>query len=382
MPQSITLTGSMRSNLASLKSIQSQMDNTQNRLSTGKKVNSAIDNASSYYQSRALTNRASDLDSLLDSMGQGIQTIQAANQGIESVTAFVEQAKSIANSAFALDVTSKDYGTQVSNYQDQFNLVIHEISTLAKDASYQGINLLTGGKLTVMFNETRSHWLDVQGKDIVSDMAASSIGFGEASWIDPSAISTLADAVTTKENLMKDAEYMIDTAITNQATLDAAIAAGTAYTRSGTASPYTFTKVTGPATYAADTFYKHDTNPTTNTGYGTAKTNYDAAVTAYQTATKAVADNINTCLNSIGKAIDYLRDYSSELGNNFAIIQTRQNFTEAVIDVLETGSDNLVLADMNEESADYLALQTRQQLAINSLALASQSAQSVLKLFG
>ena len=78
----ITLTASMRSNLASLKSIQNQMDITQERLSTGKKVNSAIDNASSFYQARSLTNRASDLEALLDSMGQGIQTIEAANGGI------------------------------------------------------------------------------------------------------------------------------------------------------------------------------------------------------------------------------------------------------------------------------------------------------------
>ena len=85
MGQTITLTESMRSNLSSLKSIQKQMDKTQERLSTGKKVNSAIDNASSYYQSRSLTNRASDLDALLDSMGQGIQTIQAANEGIEDL---------------------------------------------------------------------------------------------------------------------------------------------------------------------------------------------------------------------------------------------------------------------------------------------------------
>ena len=67
----------------------------------GKKVNSAIDNASSYYQARSLTNRASDLDSLLDSMGQGIQTIEAANQGIEAVTSFIEQLKSESESANA-----------------------------------------------------------------------------------------------------------------------------------------------------------------------------------------------------------------------------------------------------------------------------------------
>ncbi|MBR1949009.1 MAG: flagellin, partial [Alphaproteobacteria bacterium] len=76
-----------------------------------------------------------------------------------------------------------------------------------------------------------------------------------------------------------------------------------------------------------------------------------------------------------------IRSFSAELGNNYAIIQTRQNFTDALTDVLETGADNLVLADMNEASAEYLMLQTRQQLAINSLSLASQSAQSILSLF-
>ncbi|MBR1948919.1 MAG: hypothetical protein IKA30_03900 [Alphaproteobacteria bacterium] len=100
---SITLTASMRSNLMSLKTIATQMDRTQNILSTGKKVNSAIDNASSYYQARSLTNRAGDLNSLLDAMGQGIQTIQAATQGLESATAYLEQMKSVAEQALTME---------------------------------------------------------------------------------------------------------------------------------------------------------------------------------------------------------------------------------------------------------------------------------------
>ena len=88
----ISLTASMRSNLLSLQNTQSLMDMTQERLSTGKKVNSALDNPTSYYTSQSLTNRASDLSALLDSMGQGIQTIKAANEGIESITEFVQQA--------------------------------------------------------------------------------------------------------------------------------------------------------------------------------------------------------------------------------------------------------------------------------------------------
>ena len=99
MVSNITLTSSMRSNLSSLKSLASQMSVTQTRLSTGKKVNSAIDNANSYYQSRALTNRSSDLDMLLDAMGQSIQTITSASQGIESGLKMFEQMSSIAEEA-------------------------------------------------------------------------------------------------------------------------------------------------------------------------------------------------------------------------------------------------------------------------------------------
>ena len=271
---SITLTASMRSNLSSLKSIQGQMDKTQERLSTGKKVNSAIDNASSYYQARALTNRAADLDSLLDSMGQGIQTIQAANEGIEAITSFVEQMKSVAESAAALDPDADGYDTAVAKYEDQFDAIMTEIENVAKDASYQGVNLLIGNDLKVVFNETRKNDLTVAGKDIVGEIGVTA---ADGKW--------------------------------------------------------------------------------------------------------ATAGGVEASIGQITAAIDTLRSFATELGNNFTIIETRQNFTEAMIDVLETGADKLVLADMNEESANYLALQTRQQLAINSLSLASQSAQSVLSLF-
>ena len=76
-----------------------------------------------------------------------------------------------------------------------------------------------------------------------------------------------------------------------------------------------------------------------------------------------------------------VRDMVESLGNNLSIIQTRENFTDKLIDVLQTGADYLVLADMNEESANYLALQTRNNLAVNALALAAQSGNAVLKLF-
>ena len=76
-----------------------------------------------------------------------------------------------------------------------------------------------------------------------------------------------------------------------------------------------------------------------------------------------------------------IRAFTAELGNNYSIITSRQDFTENLINILTEGADKLTLADMNEESANMLALQTRQQLAINFLSLTSQAAQSIMKLF-
>ncbi len=95
----VSLTSGMRSNLLSLQGTVDLMNRTQNRLSTGKKVNSAIDNPVSFFAAQALTNRASKISSLKDAMGQAVQTITAADKGISAITAMIEQAKGIAQSA-------------------------------------------------------------------------------------------------------------------------------------------------------------------------------------------------------------------------------------------------------------------------------------------
>ena len=95
----ISLTASMRSNLLSLQNIARQQNIVQNRLATGLKVSSAIDNPASYYTASSLNNRAADLTALLDAMSQGIQTIKAASKTIDAGTKFLEQAKAVANQA-------------------------------------------------------------------------------------------------------------------------------------------------------------------------------------------------------------------------------------------------------------------------------------------
>ena len=92
--------------------------------------------------------------------------------------------------------------------------------------------------------------------------------------------------------------------------------------------------------------------------------------------------NIDTALTSISSALTTLRSNASTLGSNNTILTTRLDFTTNLVNTLETGSGKLTLADLNEESVNLLALQTRQQLGLNSLALASQSERAILSLFG
>ena len=91
--------------------------------------------------------------------------------------------------------------------------------------------------------------------------------------------------------------------------------------------------------------------------------------------------DINAALTDLKSATDTLRSQASKFGSNLSVVETRQDFTKNLINVLETGAANLTLADTNEEGANLLALQTRQQLSSTALSLASQADQNVLQLF-
>ena len=111
----ISLTAPMRSTLLSLQNIARQQDIVQNRLATGLKVSSAIDNPSAYYTAASLSNRAADLSALLDAMSQGVQTIKTASEAITSATKFLEQAKATANQALE---TSEPIVAKVSTEEE------------------------------------------------------------------------------------------------------------------------------------------------------------------------------------------------------------------------------------------------------------------------
>ena len=372
----ITLTASMRSNLLSLQSTQDLMDITQERLSTGKKVNSAIDSPSSFYTAQSLNNRASDLSSLLDSMGQGIQTIKAANEGIEAITTFVQQAKAIANSA--LDSASK---------------VAESTGTF---------------KAATATDNKGSLKISISGSD--APIADLEIDNTNGNTIDNlvSAIQDALDSATIKGVSTAD-KFVVEN---DNGKIKISSVDGTEASISGTAAGLSFNNTIGNATRAANAeqfngIMEQIDQLAKDSGYKginllqkndlTVVFNEDRSskidikgVDASSTGLKIARvnaegwmddANLSETIVSTDAAISQLRTMASEFGNNYSVVQNREDFTENLINVLTEGADKLTLADMNEESANMLALQTRQQLAINSLSLASQAAQSVLSLF-
>ena len=273
--EKVNLTEAIRGNLLSLQRSARAIDQTQTRLSTGLAVNSALDDASAFFTARALNNRASDLQSLKSNTDLAISTVQAALDGIDSITDLVQQAKGLASNAKATGNTNER-----STLAVQFNELLSQIDSLANDATFNGINLLQASpdNLDVVFNEDNTSNLTITGLDAT-----------------------------------------------------------------------------------------------------TASTGINIAVAANNFGLNA---NIDTALTAISSALTTLRGNAATLVSNATILKTRLNFTENLTNTLESGAGKLTLADLNEESANLLALQTRQQLGLNSLALAAQSERAILSLFG
>jgi flagellin-like hook-associated protein FlgL len=261
----------MRANLFSLQQTNKMMDLTQKRLSTGKKVNTALDDPVNFFKSKDHYDRATDLSAKKDGMSEAIKTIEAANTGIESTYDLLAQMKSLASAAKTSDNTG--------DLQLQFDTIRSQIADLAEDSKYGGNNLMKGETISVEFDEDGNHTLSVGSSSLDS---------------------TTAGTVANQE-----------------------ISAG----------------------------------------------NFDTQTT------------MESAISQIDSAVSNLRTEAQKLASSLSTISIREEFTESMINTLNTGADNLTLADMNEEGANMLMLQTRQALSTTSLSLSSQAAQAVLRLF-
>lgn len=164
--ENISLSGSVRTTLLSLQKTTDQIGTIQNRLASGKKVSSALDDAGAYFTARALNNRAVDLMAIKDSITGAISVVKAATQGLDGIERILTQMKGLAEQA-----KSATTAADRTKYSDQYDALRTELDNLAKDSSYNGINLIKGtpDSMTVSFNEKASATYTIAG--VASDSA-------------------------------------------------------------------------------------------------------------------------------------------------------------------------------------------------------------------
>jgi len=195
----ISLTSGMRSNLVSLQGTVDLLNRTQERLATGKRVNSPLDNATNYFVAKSHMDRATDLSVRKDGMGEAIQTVKAANEGITAITDLIASAKGIAQSALSAETAER------STLAAQFDAILDQIDYLAADSGYKGTNLLSSsGSLEVKFDEAGDSTLTITGFDATTSTSGLGIDAAVGNWADVSnisgtggAIEDLDDALTT-----------------------------------------------------------------------------------------------------------------------------------------------------------------------------------------
>lgn len=364
----IQLSSAVRQNLTALQGTADMLSKTQNRLSTGLKVNSALDNPGSFFTAQSLNSRASDLSSLLDDQGQAVQTLKAADEGIQAITKLAEAAKAKANQA--LQSSSND---DRRKYAGEYNELLSQIETLAKDSGYSGKNLLggSGNDLSVVFNESGSSKLSVSAVDYTDTSGA--LGLSDLT------VGTSSTATVTEANLEAGDEAG-DTLTLSLGATNHSIAYGAGTTTEDVMAAINAIEdvsastdgTTVTITSSAGQIGLDDSDTTANlatvTGTGFAAGTFDTDA------------SINSTLTNLTNALSTLRSQASTFGTNLTVVENRQDFTKSMINTLEEGAGKLTLADTNEEGANLLALQTRQTLASTSLSFASQADQNVLRL--
>jgi flagellin len=186
----IVLSRGIRTNLLSLQDHSKNLEISQERLATGKRVNSALDNPLNFFQSQALRQRGKDLNNLLDQMGISIETLKISGKAIESVQRLTESAIGILKNAQASTDNNVRNQARVS-----FEEIKNQINQLVSDASFNGRNLLNGGvagaynsqfDLRVSFNETLTTQLDIAAINLRAS------GFGAAGSTVPAPVTSVA----------------------------------------------------------------------------------------------------------------------------------------------------------------------------------------------
>ncbi|MGH6767573.1 MAG: flagellin [Xanthobacteraceae bacterium] len=376
MSGDVVLSAGVRSNLLSLQLTTDLISRTQQRLSTGKKVNSALDNPINFFTASALTNRAADLGNLLDGVSNAMKTLEAADKGISSIKKLVENAQAITHQAMHSAPTTAQYSGSVTNLTATSSFAFTAGDTITVSDGTDTATLTLAATNTVQdlldaVNATAN--LDVkaelssEGRILLEATGTNTIVIGGTAAAAEKLQFGLADGTTAAGTLNAArsalaAQYDSLLAQIDEMAQDAGFN-GVDLILGGSLKVVFNEQSTSSLLIPGKTF--------DSAGLGLA-----AAGSDFQTDF-----NINAAMAELRAALDTLASQASEFGSNLSVVQVRQDFMKSMINALLTGADNLVLADTNEEGANLLALQTRQQLSTTALSLAAQASQNVLRLF-
>jgi len=378
----ISLTSGMRSNLLSLQNTVNLLDRTQTRLSTGKKVNTAIDNPTSFFASQSLTSRASVIDSLKDAMGQAVSTINAADKGITAINSMIEQAKGIAQQAQSAESTpaasvSLTLASVANNETITFGAVTLTATTGTAGTDQFAVSGTDAEDATALAAAINAQvTLSAAGYSATASGATVTLSYapsGVGEDIDSSDVTgthagiTEADVANTSE--LKSLQDQYNTLLVQMTEL-------------AEDSGYKGKNLLSATNTLREMVVKFEGTTLTVNGFDATASGLSLTDAAWINQGTGTASTIDGDIDLLDAAATTLRKESSKMSGNLSIITVRQDFSTKMINTLTEGSDKLTLADSNEEGANMLMLQTRQSLSTTALSMSAQAAQSVLRLFG
>jgi flagellin len=386
----ITLTSGIRQNLLSLQQTSTDLTTTQEALATGKKVNSAADNPSSFFTSQSLTNTANSLSALLDQIGQGSQTINAATDGLTGLTSLLQQALSTAQQAQSASwtVAGTTTGSQAlaagttANVSLAAGTLTIDVGsstysvTIAASASLTAIEADINGTTGLGSNGVVSATDDGSGHLVLTSNEAP-LGFtvGASAITGPGATGLGLTTTTTTNNVVIGQSATRGTLQSNFNSLLTQI------NQLASDSGYNGINLLAGDNLTID-FNPTGTSTLTIQGVTFNSSGLGLSAIAGSGATSFQSDTqLASTVAAINAALGTVQTQTETFGTNASTITTRSTFETALINTLQSGAANLVVADQNQESANLLTEQTQQQLEISALSIANQANQSVLKLF-
>jgi flagellin-like hook-associated protein FlgL len=374
----ISLTAGMRSNLVNLQDTVTLLNRTQGRLASGKKVNTALDNPISFFTAQAHMSRASSISALKDGMNESVQVIKAADSGIKGVSSLLEAARTLAQSAkqaasnyVKVSVGTISAGTVITIGGTAYTATAAGVTAASTEFNIGTDAASTASNLAALINtaaETTDMQANVTGSMITLSAKSASVALTSATATVSAGSGFTADTTVTAPR--NDLAKQYNTVITQ---LDAL----------ANTSGYKGTNLL----QSNNLNVGFEGTTLTVQGFDASASGLGASLTATKTSGGAsnlawcLASDIDADLAKLETATNKLNTESAKLSSSLSIINIRQDFSTNMINTLTEGADKLTLADMNEEGANMLMLQTRQSLGTTSLSLASQAAQAVLRLF-